>query len=528
MLSIGLEFSTQSVKMVGLDLDHGDKLYADTFDYDVVFPQYGTKGGVLPSDAAEIRHTSPGMLTEALDFAFDMMRQSKIALDQVAVIKADGMQHCTLYLDRGFRQTLQDLNPDQRLIDQLAPRFSRAGSPIWEDRSPVAESEVLTAMLSDKGGIRNLTGNRAELRFPAAQILKWAKENPEEYHRTNHILLLSAYITSLLIGEIAPVDTGDGWGTNLNQLDINHPNWEPKLTTLMDETLQQIGIADSLTSKLGSMTHYDAPAGTISPYWVQKFGVNPSALVLTGTGDNPATLLGCGGQMVISLGSSYTVNGVLESIVPSRTDEFNIFGYTRSKAMALSVITNGTKLHDHFLQRYLGLAENEKPVSADWQKYEQMVGTRKLSPNENLMLPYLLDESVPRRPMGIVRDGFSAADAEKNIRALHVSQILSLKMHAGHLGTVDKLCVVGGGAKNKVLMQWLADAFNAETYSITHADVAAPFGCAISGAATMLKKSYSVTTEQWVQKDETTICSPNLDNHTIISQLLERYKQLEK
>jgi len=34
--------------------------------------------------------------------------------------------------------------------------------------------------------------------------------------------------------------------------------------------------------------------------------VNPDAVVLAGTGDNPATLPGCGGRLVISLGSSYS------------------------------------------------------------------------------------------------------------------------------------------------------------------------------------------------------------------------------
>lgn len=50
--------------------------------------------------------------------------------------------------------------------------------------------------------------------------MKWAKENPSEYKETAHIFLLSSFITSVLAGKIAPVDTGDGWGTNLNSINI--------------------------------------------------------------------------------------------------------------------------------------------------------------------------------------------------------------------------------------------------------------------------------------------------------------------
>ncbi len=60
------------------------------------------------------------------------------------------------------------------------------------------------------------------------------------------------------------------------------------------------------------MVHYDTVLGPIAPYFVRRYGMNPGAVVLAGTGDNPATLLGCGGQAVVSLGSSYTVNGQMK------------------------------------------------------------------------------------------------------------------------------------------------------------------------------------------------------------------------
>jgi xylulokinase len=194
----------------------------------------------------------------------------------------------------------------------LVSSITRKTSPIWEDRSPVKEAAYLARVLEEYDSIEALTGNRAELRFPAAQVLKWASQAPHEYYRTAHIFLSSAFLTSILAGKIVAVDTGDGWGTNLNTLDIEHPGWSNVVLKVVDGYLDTPKTGLSLWDKLGEMAHFDTPVGKISPYFAKKYGINPDALVLAGTGDNPATLLGCGGRTVISLGSSYTINGVMQ------------------------------------------------------------------------------------------------------------------------------------------------------------------------------------------------------------------------
>ena len=150
----------------------------------------------------------------------------------------------------------------------------------------------------------------------------------------------------------------------------------------MDKYLEKAGINSPLSSRLGEIDHYDADAGVINNYFIKKYGLSPDTAILTGTGDNPATLLGCGGKIVVSLGSSYTVNGVMEKITPSENEEYNVFGYTRGKAMALSVITNGAKVHDHFLQEYLIKSEDKSPDSTDWEEYIKIAGSPDLSPEE--------------------------------------------------------------------------------------------------------------------------------------------------
>jgi xylulokinase len=528
LYSVGIELSTQSVKLVVLDLKDTRMVYSGAFDYDRCFPQYDTRGGVLPSNHPDIRHTSPLMLIEALDYVFKVLPKGIVDPVLIRIIKVDAMQHCTVYTNNEFKRRIQKLRIENLLAEQLGPCLTRPTSPIWEDRSPVAETIFLTEQLKALGGIIKLTGNRAELRFPAAQILKWARESPEAYLETTHIFLLSAFITSILTGIISPVDTGDGWGSNLNNLDIHHPGWSREVLSVAEEYLGGQGPRNTLSEKIGLMDHYDSYAGTLNLYFVKKYGLHPETVVLVGTGDNPATLLGCGGGMVISLGSSYTVCGAMNDIVPSAKGEYNIFGYTPGSAMALSVISNGGKVHEDFMRRYLFPQGEEQPKKLDWETYTEMAGDLELTGDENLMLPYLSDESVPLRKRGIIRNGFSEEEAAANIRALHLSQVISLRVNSGHLGEVKELCIVAGGAKNRLFRQWIADAFNASTYSIRNADVAAPFGCALSGAAKVLGLTYQEAAGRFVQKDEGSLCRPVPGNVKVMKHLIRKYQELEE
>lgn len=527
--ALGIDFGTQSVKALLLDVPGAVVVHADTFEYDTAFPNHGTKGGVLRTRHPAVRQTSPFMLIEALDLVFSRLQKSGVELDCLRAVKIDAMQHCTVYANASLGERLGCLDSGQDLLPQLEPSITRRTSPIWEDRSPVKEAEHLANALKKHGSVVALTGNRAELRFPAAQVLKWASESPDEYAHTAHIFLLSAFLTSILAGKVAPVDTGDGWGSNLNSLDINHPGWSEAVLKVADEYLGSQNAGLPLRNRLGEMVQYDTVLGEMAPYFVRRYGVCPGAVVLAGTGDNPATLLGCGGHAVISLGSSYTVNGPMRDIVPSATGEYNVFGYTPGNAMALTVFTNGAKVHEFFLDKHIVAPRASDRGKEDrWEAYVSAAGESILREDERLMLPYLVDESVPLRRSGILRDGFDDQDAQVNIRSLHISQALSLKLHSAHLSRTDALCVVGGAARNRFLRQLMADVFDSNTHSIRYAGFAAASGCAISGARALLNVSYEGATSRFVQIDRISDIRPLQENRRTVQALLGRYEVLER
>jgi xylulokinase len=519
-LSLGLEFSTQSGKAVLLDLDEARVIHSEQVSYDEAFPAYGTRGGVLPNEDPAVRRTPPAMLLEAMDLLFARLWEAGAALEQVRAVKLDAQQHCTVYTDASLAQRLDSLEDGRSLAKHLGPAFSRPEVPIWEDRSTGEEVRRLEEALAGRGGLQMLTGNRGEPRFPAAQILGWADENPRDYDRTAHIFVLSAFLTSVLTGRITPVDTGDGWGTNLNSLDLRSPGWNPAVLEAMEGELRAAGCRSGLAKKLGEMRPYDTPAGPPSTYFSRRYGLSPAAEVLCGTGDNPATLLGCGGELVISLGSSYTVNGTLQEPSPEPGAEYNIFGYIPDSAMGLSVITNGAKLHDHFRGTYLG--------GADWGSYARSTGGRKVREEEPLMLPFLQAESVPQAQAGIRRLGLDEADARANIRALHISQVLSLRLHAGHISKVDQIAVVGGQSQNDALRRFLTDAFGVPSYRIAEGEAAAPLGCAIAAARHSLGISYRRAAERFVQAEPRSRMEPELSLRPVYEKLLARYAELER
>lgn len=518
-LALGIELSTQSAKAVVLDAGSGCVAGGAQINYDECFPSYKTSGGVLPHDDPSVRQTHPLMLVEALEAVIGELAGGDLPLDRIGAMKIDAMQHCTVYTRESLIDRLASRTGEANPSEHFREVFSRDRAPIWEDRSTASEIEALEQALAPHGGARAVTGNRAEMRFPAAQIMKWAKEHPEEYEETHRIFLLSAFLTSLMIGRPAPVDTGDGYGSNLNTFDILCPGWSPEAIEAVE---RYIGTGN-LSSRLDEMTAYDAPVGSIHRYWVDRYGFSPECAVLAGTGDNPATLLGCGGQAVVSLGSSYTVNGVLPAEAALPDGEFNVFGYTPGRCMALTCFTNGSKLHDRFIREYI--TDGREPTLEDWKVYGERFGHERLSEDEPLMLPYLLDESAPPRSAGIVRGGFDASDAGVNIRSLHVSQAVLLKMYSGHLASARRLCVVGGGSRSRVLRQLVADAFGAETYTIRGADAAAPSGCAVAAAKALTQSGYEEAAERYVQMDPESVVQPVSTHVEVMERLVRRMRE---
>ena len=495
----GLELSSQSATWGFLDLD-GGQFHPGSFTYDSEFKgRYPIEGGVIRGDGGEV-HVPQLMLLEAMDKIFE--KAPKELLKDTVVYKADCMQHAQTFT-RDLGKGLRAMDPNETIAANLGDYLTRGTVPIWEDRSTKLEAAYLDDKLAPHGGMIALTGNPTELRFPAAQLLRWKGQNYPDFLKTSEIRALSAGVTSVLCGHVADTDTGDGWGTNLNTMNIDNPGHSQVIADLIDPRL---------LSMLGGMAHYDKRAGRISQYFVERHGAYPSALVLSGTCDNPAYLL----NFFLSAGTSWTLNGQLPEVTRSNGED-NVFGCKPGRVMSLVCFTNGGRLHEEFCKRY---------AEGSWERYHELAG--QAQPASHLMLPYMYDESVPRRKAGIVRDGFDESDASANIRALYDSMILSSRAHSKHMKIPGKIWVLAGGGKSHVLTQGVADAFDRETGTLAQYKHAAVFGNAMAGAADVLGISYEQAIRTFARELSGSNRKPIPDNVRLYRDALPRFEELER
>ena len=134
--------------------------------------------------------------------------------------------------------------------------------------------------------------------------MRFREVHPEEYAKTKRISLVSSFLASVFLGKIAPIDISDACGMNL--WDIKGGCYHEKLLELAG------GSADTsdLKAKLGPVPESGGDSfGKTSPYFVGRYGFDPSCAVIPFTGDNPSTILALPLRpmdAIVSLGTSTT------------------------------------------------------------------------------------------------------------------------------------------------------------------------------------------------------------------------------
>src|SRR5688572_17120481 len=224
-LYLGLDSSTQSITAVVIEVagDHARVVLETSIAFDEVLPQYGTEHGVLPRADPAVAVSSPMMWAEALDLMMARLAECDVDMGRLAAISGSAQQHGSVYLTEGAGVRLASLDPARPLAGQVEPLLSRQVAPIWMDSSTTAECAAIAAAVGGPSVLAARTGSRAFERFTGPQIRKFAAGDPDGYARTGRIHLVSSFLASLLAGHDAPVDPGDGSGTNL--MDLRTAQW---------------------------------------------------------------------------------------------------------------------------------------------------------------------------------------------------------------------------------------------------------------------------------------------------------------
>jgi xylulokinase len=406
---------------------------------------------------------------EALD---DMLRQVQREglTRRVACLAVSAQQHGTVYLNQGAADKMGGLSPAIGFAAGLPDIFSRPFCPIWMDSSTTQECREITVAIGGDSALARLTGSVATERFAGPQIRKFWKEECDAYERTAHIALISSFMTSLLIGRLAPVDAGDGFGTNL--ADVVAGAWSAAALE---------AAAPGLRVKLPPLRVRDEVVGRVSSYLVQRFGFRPEAEVLIGSGDNPCSLVGLGligvaDVRAVSLGTSDTYFGYLPGLTEVERNEGHIFGAADGSYMFLVCFKNGSLARERVKNRF----------GFNWNDFARILLETPPGNQGRVMLPYFMPEITPVILEAGVRrfGGLSADDAAGNIRAAAEAQAMALYLHSEWAGQrPTRIFVTAGGSENLGLLRVIADVFGAEVQTRDVKESAA-LGAALRAART--------------------------------------------
>ena len=478
---------------------------------------FGENGDLIASVNHEYpTHYAPGNIAEqspddwweAVRITTNKLLEGREA-GRVAGIAFSGQMMGCLCVDKQGRP-LRDhmLYCDQRAVEQAAAFAGRAGA-----------DEVY-----------QITGHRPSASYSAAKLM-WVRDNqPDVYKKTHRMLNAKDYLNFRLTGRMVtePVDAS---GTNL--YDLEGGVWSEKLTAaagldpaMLPEIIPSTGI-------VGELTHEAAAS----------LGLKAGVPVAAGAGDGVAAGVGAGsvapGLTYNYLGSSSWIAATSEK--PLYDPQRRTFNWAHAvPGLFHPCGTMQTAAASYaWLRREICHEEATRAEAFGKSPYEFMDETAAGSPpgsNSLLYLPYLMGERTPRwNPL--TRGGFvgltinhTRADMVRSVLegvAMNLSFIVDI--FRSHGVGVDKLTVIGGGARSGLWRTIMADVYETEVRRPNFLEEATAIGAAIiAGVGSGVYRDFSVVDRFFRIVDAVPCNSGNLDVYRRNKVLFDKiYQALE-
>lgn len=516
-LHLGFDSSTQGLTALVIDLDAGAVVHSVALNFDRDFPQHGTEDGMLRGGDPTVVEAPPLLWLDALDAAFERLRRDGVPPGEIRSLCGSGQQHGSVYLTSDAPGALARLDPARSLAENLQGVLSRARAPIWMDSSTTTQCEEITRVMGSAEAVTRATGSAATERFTGPQIRKFWQQQPDAYARTAHIALVSSFLCSVLSGRIAPIDRGDGAGMNL--MDIATFRWHAGAAA---------ATAPDLLRRLPPVAAPGTVVGPVSPYFVARHGLNPAALSVAWSGDNPCSVIGMGlvkpGMVAISMGTSYTYMGTMDGCRVDPNGEGHVFGSPAGGYLALNCFKNGG----------LARARVRDAYGLDWDGVRRCLAETPPGNRGRLMLPWFDTEIVPRvLTPGVRRKDLAADDAAGNCRALVEAQMLAMRLHAGWMDLrPDTIYATGGASEDPAVLQVMADVFGcaAQPFAVTKS---AALGAALMAAQAWRAQQrgpagWDELTRPFTPRDESRKVRPAAAAHALYTDLLGVYADFER
>jgi xylulokinase len=496
--ALGIDSSTQSCSAIVIDTETGKITAEASVNFGERLPQYGAPQGFLPDGSDGEIHSDPRMWLDALDILLEELK-GHCDLSKIAAISGAGQQHGSVYLNEGWFDTITSLSPSLPLSTQMDPCLSRSTCPIWMDTSTGEECKEITAAVGGGETVCAKSGSIAIERFTGPQIRRFYKQDAEAYAATARIHLVSSFLCSVLCGADAPIDTGDGAGMNL--LNIQTWSWDEELLA---------ATAPGLGSKLPTVQPGQTTAGQIAPYFVEKFGFNPGTPITVFTGDNPSSLVGMGasrpGKLVISLGTSDTFFAAMPEVVADPNGYGHVFGNPNGGSMSLQCFVNGSLAREAVKDKF----------NYDWDQFSAAFTNTPVGNDGKVMVPFFRPEISPRVDLNApILKGSEAFEnwnePDAAIRACVEGQIVNIKLCSEWMQLKPEVIYLTGGAsKNDAIAQIIADVFQAKVQRLAVSG-SVGLGAAMRAANNSLSANFSDLEAQFCQPEPGSTITPKAD-----------------
>ena len=422
---------------------------------------------------------------------------------QYAGVGVSGQQHGMVALD----SSLEPLRP----------------AKLWCDVEASAETKELRDAAEKLGIDRTfLTPG-----FTAPKILWMKKNEPDKFRQSTWFVLPHDFVVLKLGSLKIPVtDAGDASGNGV--FDTTSRQNLPELADLIDPSLED---------KLPTILPPNDIAGYLNDHYCELLGIakaeggpSPKIPISVGSGDNMCSALGVGcvlpGQAVMSLGTSGTLFGVSESPAATNTP-LAPFCDATGQHLPLACTMSCTGVLTQVLRECCPEGWTHEDACQRLQNGEIGIGC-----NGATFLPFLGGERTPNWPHATgALLGLTAQSLNKDTLGLlwyracmeSITFCLADTLQYFPESKLDKLYVVGGGAKNKFWRQMIADVMQCELVFPVEPESAALGAAFQAGAA-----SKGIPVKDYVAQQnipiETSEVKPNEENAAAYMNAFERYR----
>lgn len=486
-LALGLDSSTQSLTAVVVDIDSRKVVYEKSLDYrsDRRLSKFElTEDYILPPKEPGEATQPVAMYFASLDAIFTDIKNEftncGLNLTDIAVINTSGQQHGHSLFKKDSQKFFEQLKSpnsptDKNLVDILQDSLSLPFARIWKTSNTAELADKVRKRLGGKEQIIKLTGSNAPWRFSAFGIMKTAQEYPKQYNNTLIIHQISSIIPAILTGNInIPLDYGNACGTSL--MNYIQRQWSPEIIKAAAKDL--LSDESALADKLPQLASGKTLIGTITHYFVQKYGFDSNCAIGIGSGDNPQAKVLVAGSM-LSLGSGFV------NMVETDGRTFDLRGFTNAmydafdRPLIFGCRTNGALTWD----RVRALHGIEKK---DYQPGEKALINTPAGNNDRMFLWHPNNESFPiSASFGPARIGYDQPDFATDYVGIIESILCSMYINSRYfMAPSDTLYVAGGSTSSQEIMKRIAAIWNRNVVPIENGGSA--LGAAVSGAYSLL------------------------------------------